>query len=149
MKLVVDHKKMTSVANAFARLPQEVYTGDMVMKSFRKASKIMLAAGKTNLSSRASGLYMAGAGESMKARQDKTGTILRVGMINNPRTKGTLGHLFDAGSGDRTVLSTGQKVGKHPKTNWWRDAVSSTEKQVEDKAAKEIINEVDKYLKKS
>ena len=123
--IVHEKGQVNALSLMLQRFPQDWKKTEVSMAIFRKASKPMLQEGRasapTNL---ADGNVLVFA-----AKKDKTGTIMRAGLVN--KGSGRLGHLFNFGTGERMNYSTGRGTGHMTADGWWDKAVASAKPRVE------------------
>lgn len=154
---IVKDLRTEKMANALRRIPEQFAKEEVMMKVFRKASKPLLDETKSNLSARPinTSSYSHSydhrrIAQSMQkhvsARKSRSGQVMRVGVV--AKDVGKLGYLLDAGSDERKTFD-GRNTGKMPATHFWRDAISSSQREVEAAIDKQTIIEVDKYVKKN
>jgi hypothetical protein len=143
-KIVVDRVKMGNIRRMLDRLPLEFDRDEVMMKVFRKASKPMLSAGRTSASS---SIPKVAKDFVWSARKNRGGDIMRVGVVRKDGTHGSLAHLFNDGTANRTT-SAGHNRGRIQAHKFWDRAVAQSEPAVVAKINQETGKEIDKYIKK-
>lgn len=145
MKLLYDQNQLRRLHNGLQNIPDAWRRDDVMMEIFRKASKPLLSTTESLMYARVPNLAMS-ASKHLSARKDKTGTILRVGMV--AKDSGKLGYIFDQGTKDRTNYSSGRYVGSIKPSFFWRDAVALSETKVGSEIDRLADRTIDKYIKK-
>lgn len=130
----IDKAQFANIKKQLDRFPKDFMKDEVMMAVFRKASKPLLSAGENLANARIPNVAKGTAnteGFVWSARKDKSGEIMRVGVVNKRGTTGSLGHIFNDGTKNR-VTASGHKTGRIDPTKFWDDAVKSSERDVHD-----------------
>lgn len=145
MGIVIDQRSFNQAHNLLERLPIAFERDDVMMNIFRKASLPMIKAGKAAASA---AIPNVAKGFVWGRKKSKSGDIMRVGVVNKRGTLGRLAHLFEWGTSQRVVYTTGQNTGRIKPNFFWSRAVSMSEPQVKANVERFAEQEINKYIKR-
>jgi pyridoxine/pyridoxamine 5'-phosphate oxidase len=143
-KLVADLNKIKRLSEGMRKIPENFQREQIMMAIFKRAAQPLLSTTESLLYARLPNLAMS-ASQYLSARKDKTGTIMRVGMV--AKKSGKLGFIFDEGTEERVTLS-GWHTGRIKASNFWRDAVAMSEDKVKGEVERIAEREINKYFQK-
>ena len=143
--IVHNKNQVNALTTMLKRFSYDWKRDEVSMAIFRKASKPMLLEGRAQLLSSVPELSKH-ADVQFRAKKDKTGTIMRVGLVGKGR--GNLGHLFNFGTVNRIQNSSGRSTGKMTASGWWDRAVTSAKPQVEAEITKVAPAIIGRFVRK-